>query len=50
MTTHDRRRRQHNVRQTLRRLGWYDLAHRHRRRHWRVALRQMRGRVLRAAQ
>lgn len=49
MTTHNRRRRQHNARQMLRRQGWYDLAHRHRRRHWREGLRRMCGRVLSVA-
>jgi len=37
-----RRRRQHYTRQRFRINGWHDLAHRHRRRIWRAALRRLR--------
>lgn len=43
--TADRRRRAHYARVTLRRSGWYDLAHRHRRRAWREGLRRLCGKV-----
>lgn len=41
-----RRRREHNVRAAYRAFDWYELAHRHRRRNWRKALKRLRGKVI----